>query len=183
MTTTTKTLWQHSVAMFPRLKLVSRLKKKNKQALWAARYLACCVVWGSFGSDTQCSHRLLLNHYTVQPAMSATISPFHSLPWDLLGCLYYTLTAHFPHKINQRPDFAPGSVTHRQCALDGVYSVTNRMKKKKRGWGWTGGGWTLGTSCCWHDTKVWKPGGTPNPSWSMKGGSSWLWIWTLMPAS
>lgn len=41
----------------------------------------------------------------------------------------------------------------------------------------------LGTSCCWQDTKVWKPGATPNPSWSMKGGSSWLWIWTLMPAS
>lgn len=61
----------------------------------------------------------------------------------------------------------------------------HRMKRsnKKIGRGRRRGGWTLDTSCCWHDTKVWKPGATPNPSWSMKGGSSWLWIWTLIPAS
>lgn len=39
------------------------------------------------------------------------------------------------------------------------------------------------TRCCWQDTKVWKPGATPKPSWSMKGGSSWLWICTFTPAS
>lgn len=39
------------------------------------------------------------------------------------------------------------------------------------------------TRCSWQDTNVWKPGATPNPSWSMKGGSSWLWICTLIPAS
>lgn len=39
------------------------------------------------------------------------------------------------------------------------------------------------TRCSWQDTKVWNPGATPNPSWSMNGGSSWVWIWTLIPAS
>lgn len=39
------------------------------------------------------------------------------------------------------------------------------------------------TLCSWQETNVWKPGATPNPSWSMKDGSSWLWIWTLTPAS
>lgn len=39
------------------------------------------------------------------------------------------------------------------------------------------------TRCSWQATKVWNPGATPKPSWSMNGGSSWLWIWTLMPAS
>jgi len=32
-------------------------------------------------------------------------------------------------------------------------------------------------------TKVWNPGATPNPSSWTKGGSDWLWIWTLTPAS
>lgn len=39
------------------------------------------------------------------------------------------------------------------------------------------------TRCSWQETKVWNPGATPNPSWSMNGGSSWVWIWTLIPAS
>lgn len=39
------------------------------------------------------------------------------------------------------------------------------------------------TRCSWQETKVWNPGATPKPSWSMKGGSSWVWIWTLIPAS
>lgn len=39
------------------------------------------------------------------------------------------------------------------------------------------------TLCSWQETNVWNPGATPNPSWSMKDGSSWLWIWTLTPAS
>lgn len=39
------------------------------------------------------------------------------------------------------------------------------------------------TLCSWQETNVWKPGATPNPNWSMKDGSSWLWIWTLTPAS
>lgn len=39
------------------------------------------------------------------------------------------------------------------------------------------------TRCSWHDTNVWNPGATPKPSWSINGGSSWLWIWTLIPAS
>lgn len=32
-------------------------------------------------------------------------------------------------------------------------------------------------------TKVWNPGATPKPSSWTKGGSDWLWIWTLTPAS
>lgn len=39
------------------------------------------------------------------------------------------------------------------------------------------------TRCSWQETKVWKPGATPKPSWSMNGGSFWVWIWTLIPAS
>lgn len=39
------------------------------------------------------------------------------------------------------------------------------------------------TCCSWQDTKVWYPGAAPKPSWSMTGGSSWLWIWTRIPAS
>lgn len=39
------------------------------------------------------------------------------------------------------------------------------------------------TRCSWQETKVWNPGATPKPSWSMNGGSSWVWIWTLSPAS
>lgn len=39
------------------------------------------------------------------------------------------------------------------------------------------------TRCSWQETKVWNPGATPKPSWSMNGGSSWVWIWTLIPAS
>lgn len=39
------------------------------------------------------------------------------------------------------------------------------------------------TRCSWQDTKVWKPGDTPKPSWWIYGGSSWLWICTRIPAS
>lgn len=39
------------------------------------------------------------------------------------------------------------------------------------------------TRCSWQETKVWNPGATPKPSWSMNGGSSWVWICTLIPAS
>lgn len=39
------------------------------------------------------------------------------------------------------------------------------------------------TRCSWQETKVWNPGATPKPSWSMNGGSSCVWIWTLIPAS
>ncbi len=42
---------------------------------------------------------------------------------------------------------------------------------------------TICTLCSWQETNVWNPGATPNPNWSMKDGSSWLWIWTLTPAS
>ena len=33
------------------------------------------------------------------------------------------------------------------------------------------------------ETSVWRPGEMPKPSSWMKGGSSWLWIWTFKPAS
>lgn len=39
------------------------------------------------------------------------------------------------------------------------------------------------TRCSWQETKVWNPGATPKPSWSMNGGSFCVWIWTLIPAS
>ncbi len=39
------------------------------------------------------------------------------------------------------------------------------------------------TLCSWVATKVWKPGATPKPSSCTKGGSAWLWICTLTPAS
>ena len=35
----------------------------------------------------------------------------------------------------------------------------------------------------WVETSVCRPGEIPKPSSWIKGGSSWLWIWTLSPAS
>lgn len=42
---------------------------------------------------------------------------------------------------------------------------------------------SLLTRCSWVATKVWNPGATPKPSSWTNGGSAWLWICTLTPAS
>lgn len=149
---------------------------------------SCCSVGWYVGCGRHCV--LASKHYLA--ALSTLLggcnssAPF-TVPTKTIGCKLNTPPIHFSHEVNQLSDFAPGFVTQRFQGHRLARSLSTNTEwsgaTKKKGWSWSGGGWTLGTSCCWHDTKVWKPGATPNPSWSMKGGSSWLWIWTLIPAS
>lgn len=152
--------------------------KRRENSVWGAQYfwlssLKCAWFW-----EAQHAYMQPFNHCSAmvcQYSTAAIIPQFHlentnQLPLSLTG----TSVIGFCSTLRE-------TEIDNGCWIAGIVGTNTEWKRSEKAVNVEGR--LLGTSCCWHDTKVWKPGATPNPSWSMKGGSSWLWIWTLMPAS
>lgn len=151
---------------------VRRIQTKVYISTGCQDYSTVHLVW----RGTACFYSCIQSFLSPELSILQCVTPqFHLVNTES--------TLIFPHEENHWSAFASCSTKQRQIMDAGLWGFWDKHWMKAKRDAVKVEGQSSGTSCCWHDTKVWKPGATPNPSWSMKGGSSWLWIWTLMPAS